>query len=164
MAIIFAAKQVEHLRSIAVLTEGGQFPDTMILARAMLEGMIVLLWAARDPEHRPYKWRSHAIVHDLELLLEKKEAGDVVPEDLEREIWHMVQELGAQFLKKRLTDVDEAHPSDYRSRWHIDEDGQTVSVKDMFEDFEAPLLYDIYRSFSNWVHWNASGVGSGLRH
>lgn len=162
MGIIFAAKQVEHLRSIVILTDAGQFPDTMLIGRAMLEGMVVLLWAARDPDQRPYKWRTHAIVHDLELLLEKKEAGDVVPEDLEEEIWNMVRNHGRQFLKKGLTEVDEPDPSKYKSRWHLNDQGQVVTIKEMFDDFEAPLLYDVYRSLSNWVHWNAAGVGSGL--
>jgi hypothetical protein len=62
MTLCFVSKQVEHLRSICVLVDAGRDRDAGLLARPMVEGLGLLLWAARQPCIRPLQWRGLAWV------------------------------------------------------------------------------------------------------
>jgi hypothetical protein len=58
MALCFASKQVDHMRSILALN-GSR--DVWLIARSMLEGRNQILWAVRDPDVRAQRWRAFAL-------------------------------------------------------------------------------------------------------
>ena len=53
MLASFAIKQSEHAKSRLKL---GSSPDTMLIARTMIEGLSQMLWAAKRPRQRPLLW------------------------------------------------------------------------------------------------------------
>src|ERR1022692_1272543 len=53
MLASFAIKQSEHAKSRLKL---GSSPDTMLIARTMIEGLSQMLWAPKRPRQRPLLW------------------------------------------------------------------------------------------------------------
>src|SRR3989339_687799 len=53
MSLSFVSKQIDHLKTIRILVDMGQHKDAELIARSMIEGLFLLLWAARDPSTRP---------------------------------------------------------------------------------------------------------------
>ena len=162
MAITFNAKQAEHLGSLATLIAHQQFFDAGLIARTMVEGVALLAWASKAPAERPAKWRAYSVVFDLQWMTEQQETGGDIPEDYESLLLDQLAVLGKQFLKKGKGDQDTGDPQAYKSRWHLDETGKTVSVTDILNDLDSPALVDVYADLSCWIHWNARGLGAAL--
>jgi len=71
MAVIFAAKQVEHLRSLHALLKIHCIGDAAIVARAMAEARLLLEWASKDKHNRGSRWLKFSLAESykhLELL------------------------------------------------------------------------------------------------
>lgn len=76
MALCFVSKQMEHLRSVCMLIAVGRDRDAALIARSMVEGMGLLLWAARKPTERPLLWRSSVWVEEWCQLQTKEAPGE----------------------------------------------------------------------------------------
>ena len=49
MAFLIVNKQLEHLKSIIILNDNGQYRDTQLIARTMAEGLALIYWAVSTP-------------------------------------------------------------------------------------------------------------------
>jgi hypothetical protein len=158
MALCFASKQVDHMRSILALNESR---DVWLIARSMLEGRNQLLWAARDPDVHAQRWRAFALVHDWREMRTKIEAGETVDPTLQHEIEEGLLQYGDQFLTQPARNARSRGtampPNPYYDNWT----GRTV--RQIFEDVGGGILYQqLYKSFSNWHHWSPGGLGTAI--
>ena len=160
MAITFSAKQAEHLISIQILVRERRYADASIIARVMIEGMALLLWSAKSPNDRPRDWRSYALVFDLETVRAKQAAGEKVDTEFEEELLKRLAVEGAQFLKK---DANPKEPDSYKPRWHLGEDKKGVTITAILRELANAVIVDLYGDLSDWIHWNAKGIGGGLK-
>lgn len=161
MTILFAAKQVAHFETIHFLIDCRKHSDATIIARVMLEGMSLLLWASEDPDDRPKKWRAYSLVFDLRLLRERQRTGGASADDNEDALLTRLETEATVFLKAGRKDF--GNPDAYRSRWHLDQSGKPVNISDIISGLDDPNLLLQYDSLSNWIHWNVRGLGRGIR-
>jgi hypothetical protein len=159
MALCFVSKQIDH--AISVL---GLIPrrDAILIARSMIEGLVQLLWAAKDPDVLPLKWRQFAWVHDWRLMREKIARGEVVDEEQRLSIEGGLRQFGEQFLTpkgRKARDRGTKMPADpYHSNWRC---GQ--QIRHICESVEGDVLYKgPYARFSGWHHWDAEGLGQTI--
>lgn len=162
MALCFVAKQVEHLTSIRTLVESGQARDATLIARSMMEGMCLLLWAAAQPSVRPLLWRSFAYVEDFRLMQEEQTAGKSIDPAEQALISQGLNLHGEQFLSKKARKAREegkALPRDpYRPTW------TEKNVSQIFDEVKGQLLYSqVYKPVSKWTHWGVGSIGGIIR-
>ena len=84
MAITFTVKQWEHLGSLAILITSERYFDAGRIARTMIEGAELLVWASQAPAERAGKWKAYSVVFDLQTMRKEREAGHGVAAGLER--------------------------------------------------------------------------------
>src|ERR1022692_154552 len=98
MLASFAVKQSEHANSLLKLVPS---PDTMLIARTMIEGLSQMLWAAKRPRHRPLLWRSFVFVHDWRQIQEHRAQGRPVNPQVERVLRVGLRRFGHRFLPRQ---------------------------------------------------------------
>lgn len=159
MSLCFVSKQIEHLKSIRILVESVQYRDAGLIARSMIEGLCLLLWAAREPQKRPFQWKSYAWVEDYKLLLKKELAGERVDPAIKTRIIEQLRIYGTEFLKKnkKTDNFSDSHEDPYRSSW------TNKNVYEICKEVGGDLLYEkIYRDTSQWIHWTVKGMSSAI--
>jgi|SRR5581483_1022231 len=161
MSLCFVSAQIEHLTSIVTLVEAGQHKDAGLIARSMIEGMCLLVWAAREPLSRPLLWRSYALVQDFQLLGEKEKAGEKVDPSQKSDIMKQLEIYGENFFTKKAEKAKRKGlpmPQDpYRENW------SGKKIREVCGEVQGVLLYDkIYREVSQWIHWTPRGLGSTI--
>ena len=67
MIYMFTQKLIDHLKSICILIDAGQYQDATIIARSSYESMGLLLWSAHGPtgnlrESRPLQWFAYEYI------------------------------------------------------------------------------------------------------
>ncbi|RJX22801.1 MAG: hypothetical protein C4575_00730 [Desulforudis sp.] len=153
MALCFVGAQVEHLTTINILVAARQYKDAEIIARIMIEGMCLLLWAAKDPEDRPLLWRSYAYVQDFQLMQDKEKAGEEIDPVSKSQIIEQLSIYGHSFEKKKYKEGE----FPYRGKWLRE------SVREVCEEINATPHYEIiYRETSQWIHWTPRGLGTAI--
>ena len=160
MSLCFVCKQNEHLRSIRILVESGQYRDAGLIARSMIEGLCILIWAARKPQERPLQWKSYVWVEDYRLMQKKEKAGEKIDPATKSRITEQLSKYGAYFLKNKNNKINDLHSSDdpYRKKWMVQ------NVRDVCKEVEGDKLYEIiYRETSQWIHWTIKGISSAIR-
>lgn len=160
MCLCFLSKQIDHMRSILALVPKR---DAILVARSMIEGFCKLLWAAKKPKDRPFKWRIFACVSDWRLLTEKLHNKISIPPEENHQIMERLNKYGANFLTnkaKMKRDNGGNLPRDpYHKDWCCGK-----SVKDICEDVGGLDLYlKLYSPYSDWHHWGPSGLGSAIK-
>ncbi|MCX6677239.1 MAG: DUF5677 domain-containing protein [Methanothrix sp.] len=161
MSLCFVSKQIEHLRSIRILVDVKQYRDAGLIARSMIEGLCILLWAAHKPQIRPLHWKAYAWVEDYKLMLKKEKAGEEVDPAYKSRIIEQLGTYGSEFLTPKAKKKQENHlplPRDpYRNRWIYQ------NVYEICKEVEGDLLYEkIYRETSQWIHWTIKGMSSAI--
>jgi hypothetical protein len=161
MSLCFVSKQIEHLRSIRILVDAKQYRDAGLIARSMIEGLCILLWAARKPQSRPLRWKSYAWVEDYKLMLKKEKAEEKVDPAYRSKIIEQLGIYGKEFLTQEAQKKQSSRsplPIDpYRNKW-IDQ-----NVYEICKEVEGDLLYEkIYRETSQWIHWTIKGMSSAI--
>jgi hypothetical protein len=159
MSLCFVSKQIEHLRSIRILVESTQYRDAGLIARSMIEGLCILLWAAREPKERPLQWKSYAWIEDYKLMLKKEKNGEEVDPAVKARIIEQLHIYGASFLKNKRKRINfsDLSKDPYLNKW-IDK-----SVYEICKEVEGDLLYEkIYRETSQWIHWTIRGMSSAV--
>jgi len=159
MALCFIGKQVDHMKSILMLDES---PDVALIARSMIEGLCQLLWTTKDPGTRGLQWRAYSYIHDWRVMQEKIEAGEPVDKESRARIKKGLRLYGDQFLKpeaRKKRDKGEPLSKDpYRKGW------TEHQVRQICEEVKGELLYlHLYRPFSDYHHWNPSGLGVAIK-
>jgi hypothetical protein len=160
MSITFSAKQAEHMLSVQTLVDARRFADASVIARVMLEGLALLIWSNRAPDERPRAWRAYSLVFDLQTLRSKQATGMMLDADVEQDLLDRLTHEASQFLRQGGDPTD---PASYKARWHLDDEGKGLRITDILKDLNDPKLVDLYGELSNWIHWNAKGIGSGLK-
>jgi hypothetical protein len=161
MCLCFVSKQEEHLKSVRILAESRQYRDAGLIARSMIEGLCILLWAARKPQERPFQWKSYAWIEDYRLMLVKEKSGEKVDPAIKSRVIEQLRIYGPNFLKPKYMKKQSNHSSlpidPYRTKW-IDE-----NVYEICKEVEGDLLYEkIYRETSQWIHWTIKGLSSAI--
>jgi hypothetical protein len=64
MALSFATKQLEHMRSVRTLIAVGSHRDALLIARTMLEAQAILRWAFMQTQERPDLWFWYGAILD----------------------------------------------------------------------------------------------------
>ena len=164
MALCFVYKQLEHAHAIAILVDAEQYADADILARVMLEGLILLGWASLLPEERGHRWRAYALVSDWKVLVEKKRHGEEVNPEVEQDIQLRLSELDVPFLTSAARkNGTEGYPDPYQKSWRVNSDGSKVELSNMVDELKNPLLKELYEDLSQLGHWTPRGIGENIK-
>jgi len=166
MLLLFLSKQLGHMRTTVRLCPAR---DTVVIARAMIEGVFHLIWAAEEPAQRPLMWRHYAVVADWKLLKKKERNGEKVALEKKQRIVENVKEFGDQFLKPRGRKLVEGNQRDNLQPNHYQNNFLCgANLRQIVGDLETkyPYLKDqyegLYLNYSDWVHWGTSGLGQAM--
>lgn len=166
MALCFGYKQLEHADSIEALVDTGAYDDTQILARVMLEGLIILNWASLDSSVRGLRWRSYVLVSDWKLLQSNSNSRNKVKTDesYQNELKERLAELGNPYLTSRARKQGkESFDDPYQNTWMVNDNGSKIELSHMVEEIGNPALKSIYDDISQYMHWTPKGLGRLLR-
>ncbi len=105
MADVFMQKLTDHLKSILVLVDAGQYQDATIIARSSYESMGLLLWSANGPkenfrESRPLQWFAYEFIDRYYQMERYRQLGIEPDPETEKTIRQGVQEYADLFLTK----------------------------------------------------------------
>jgi hypothetical protein len=155
MLAAFAVKQSEHANSLLMLRSN---PDTMLIARTMLEGLSQILWAAKRPKQRPLLWRSFAFVADWRQMQRQLANGLSIDPVIERGIRTGLRRFGHKFHTKEARTarlLGRALPADpYVKNWYGERESEIL--RDVGGE---DLLKHAYGPFSEWHHWRIGAIG-----
>src|SRR5574337_145776 len=159
MAVCFLVKQIDHARSILALIPSR---DVILIARSMIEGLCQLLWAGRDPDALPFRWRAFAWVHDWRVIQAKIAAGELVDPEWRAAIEGALRKYGDQFLTTKAREARDKGasppPDPYYKDWRTGR-----QIRQIFESVEGEDLYrKLYEPFSDWQHWGAGGFKKAI--
>jgi hypothetical protein len=154
MLASFAAKQHHHAESLLKL---GSSPDTMLIARSMLEGLSQLLWAMKQPRRRPLQWRAFAFVSDWRLSQQRVAQGLPIDPTICTRTTTGLRQHGRWFLTKQAREARAAGrplpPDPYVKNWYGERESE------IFRDIGGELLLEhAYAPFSEWHHWRIAGL------
>src|ERR1017187_6522332 len=155
MLASFAIKQSEHAKSRLKL---GSSPDTMLIARTMIEGLSQMLWAAKRPRQRPLLWLTFVFVHDWRMIQEHRGKGDSIDPQVERAVRIGLLRFGHRSLTRQARDAraaGRALPTDpYMRNWYDERESEILR-----DVGGQDLLRHAYGPFSEWHHWRVGGIG-----
>ncbi|MCJ7651501.1 MAG: DUF5677 domain-containing protein [Candidatus Lokiarchaeota archaeon] len=161
MILCFLTKQIEHFHSLMVLIDARQYSDSTVLARVMIEGMATISWVSIAPTERAFKWRNFCVVTDYRTLLEKKKKGEKYTKE-ERSVLERIKNEGDTYLKnkhKNYSDFKKLPEDPYKYRWQLDENDEDIVMAALFKASQGEKMYSLYRSISDWIHWNVPKIG-----
>jgi len=162
MILCFLTKQIEHFQSLIILIDAGQYSDSTVLARLMIEGMATISWVSIEPTDRAFKWRNYCVVTDYRTLLKKKKIGEYYTKEEEYSVLERVKNEGDIYLKnkyKNYTDFKKLPEDPYKYRWQLDENDDDIVMAALFKASQGEKMYGLYRSMSDWIHWNVPKIG-----
>jgi len=158
MALSFATKQHEHLRSVRTLIAAGLHRDAQLIARTMLESWGRLRWAFNRVAERTDLWFWYGAILDWKQMAKNKQDGMVVDPADEVALKSYVDQHGPNYyrpnVRQRIAGAQRdgttyplpADPWD-KSDW------TETDVRSMFVELGAERLYDsFYRRTSEWAH------------
>lgn len=154
MCLAFLTRQIDHVASLISL-HGHR--DMTLIARSMLEGMVILMWVTKDARARAAQWRDFVYVHDWRMFRRHQREGRLVSDEDLAEVQGLLQEIGEQFYSSKTRNRLKSGgtpPSDpYRGNWiglrwySLFKD---VGLLDWYQRFYAP--------FADWHHWGAASL------
>ena len=164
MLASFGYKQYEHFRSVVNLLNTGSLTDASIIARVMLEGMVVLRWVYNNEKDRnALLWRGYALVTDFKTIQKMKKSGEDYDPEYERELLDRIDELGNPYLTKKARNLGIEEVDDpFQDTWLITDSGEKITRGSMFREVGSEDLYALYSDFSQWPHWTPKGFGQGI--
>jgi hypothetical protein len=160
MALSFATKQLEHLRSVRALIAADLHRDAQLIARTMLEAQGILRWAFNSTPERTDLWFWYGAILDWRQMAKSKAQGFEVDAADEAELKPYVDQHGPSYYKptvrKGLQNAQKTGatydlPED---PWHPT-DWTELNVRAMFEelgDGDRRLYDSFYRRTSEWGH------------
>jgi hypothetical protein len=160
MALSFATKQLEHLRSVRVLIAADLHRDAQLIARTMLEAQGTLRWAFNRAPERTELWFWYGAILDWRQMAKDKTLGwEIDPTD-EAILKPYVDQHGPNYYKPNVrkglqnaqkTGATYDLPDD---PWHPT-DWTELNVRAMFEELgndDKRLYNSFYRRTSEWGH------------
>ena len=165
MGLLSVSQQLQFLKSIRLLVENNLGASAGLIARAMLEGMYLFLWCAKDSPSRPLQWRAFSLVKDFRLMMHKGTKGEVVDPAREGKILDGLGKYGDALLNNKGREARKKGKqpllNDYITKW------PSVSKKQMFEEVEeveGSLLYqEVYSYMSDLTHWDIASFAGRIR-
>jgi hypothetical protein len=164
MCMSFISRQIEHIGSLIAL---GNHRDMGIIARTMLEGMILLLWARQNKNERPKHWKDFVYIHDWRMLIKHKKQGIIVPPEKWDEAFSRAIATGDMFYshkaKKCVSDGKILPVDPYWRSWiEPKKEGKSENKRtwwDLFHEVGLDELYsNLYAPLASLFHWEASSV------
>ena len=160
MGATFVCKQLEHLKSILILVDAGQYNDAWSIARVMVEGLAILQWANTEPSKHPLNWRAYVWVDQFKMLY-----GTPEYDKHKAEIDEALDKQCRQYLKAESKDKPQKDiiPDDYLTGWRRedDENGKFINkrVINIFKDVGLENIHEgIYSPASGWIHWDSMSM------
>ncbi|MGJ7567808.1 DUF5677 domain-containing protein [Variovorax sp. GB1R11] len=164
MAMCFLYKQAAHARSIEMLLDAEQDVDAATISRTMLEGLILVAWAAVKPTERPLRWRAFSLVSDWKLLQRGVAPPFGTPEDKKVELKQRL-EAHPEFLTSGARRAGaQALFDPYQNTWCVNGDGSRVELRTMAEEIGDPNMKQLYDELSQVGHWTPRGVAINIDH
>lgn len=162
MALCFASRQAEYLKSVCILVDAHQYTAALLVARCMLEGLGLLKRAAQEPQTLPRQWRAYAAIENLQVLTKFDANGDTTDPAKRAEIERQVQMFGPEFYTKDAQAcVNQGKPlpkKPYRPNWY-----GGSKLPDVFDKVGGTPLYEwVYWDASRITHWTVGSVAEGL--
>ncbi len=159
MALGFVTKQREHLRSVRILIDANAHRDALLIARTMVEGMGLLLWAFNQKPERTDRWYWYETVLDWHQTRENEEDGIVVDPQDKALLKAYLDKHGPKYYRPKVRKGLQAAERDGTVYEMPDDPWETkwtpTNVADMFDAVGGELSYKgIYRDASEWIHWS----------
>jgi Family of unknown function (DUF5677) len=163
MALTFAIKQQEHLRSLQTLIAAGHHRDAYLIARTMVEGFGRLFWSFQQTPDRTERWLWFGAIVDYRQTLENEREGLVGEAEDRATLWALAEQHGEPFYTKEARNrlaqakrngTDDPMPEDpWVDRW------TPKKIKEMFSEIGQEVLYDtFYGRASEWIHWGPRAI------
>lgn len=163
MALCFLGEQAGYLRAISELVQRGLGKPAGLVARSMVEGMVLLRWAQADPD-RPLRWRLYVWIVDFRTMMRDTEGGMAIKPQQKARIEEALRAHGDQFLTSKARknrDTGKRLPMDpYVRSWYAPN-----SLSAIFNEVEGaakPLYEFIYRAESERTHWSVGSLGRNV--
>lgn len=161
MCLCFLSRQVEHAESIRSLHPSR---DTVLVARSMIEGAMMLLWAASDPS-RALRWRRFMSIENWRLVRRRETAGRRVPDSSRQRMKEALNQVGSEFLntiaRKHVAKGAPLPIDPYVRKWT---DGTSYNLSDLCTKLRVRDLHaGVYVHMSDWTHWGSASIGRILR-
>lgn len=164
MAMCFLYKQTVHARSMEMLLDAQQHVDAVTISRTMLEGLILVAWAAVEPEERPLRWRAFSLVGDWRLAKRGFAPSSGTPEDKKVEL-ELRLEAHPEFLTSGARRAGaQALVDPYQNTWCVNAGGSRVELRTMAEEIGDPGMKLLYDELSQVGHWTPRGVAIDMTH
>ncbi len=169
MADVFMQKLIDHLKSILVLVDAGQYQDATIIARSSYESMGLVLWSAHGPrnnsrESRPLQWFAYEFIDRYYQMERYRQLGIEPDPETERAIRQGVQEYADLFLTKDASNAISKGETP-KKRLFIDRIKFGKIINELLEkgliDREA---HQRYTMLSQWPHGTSQGMGIVFRY
>lgn len=159
MGIVFLMKLLSHAESVLLLLP---HKDVTLIARAMIEGFVQFLWAARDPDVRPSDWRSYSVVEEFLSLERRGREGRPPTMAMMADLSEALQGVGPRFLTRKaaqaLSESRNLPSNPYHTNWR-----RGVTFRKIFHEVEGGDLHTfLYGQFSGWAHWSPLALASQL--
>lgn len=153
MCLLHLSRQCDHMHGILKMRA---HPDGVLIARSMLEGYFLLLWAHQD-HNRARAWRAFALVHDWRTALRRRAAGDPEPLKAAPDLVRRLNEEGERFLKpKRCLSELESWNDPFYNDWLCGK-----KIRDIAKEIDAlPIYKGFYASVSGWHHWDIGSLAA----
>ena len=158
MLLAYAGKQLEHARAVLRLDD---LPDSMLIARSMLEGWAQIIFARQDRSARPARWLAFFHVADFRTLHARRAAGHPMSPEQEALILERVRVYGEQFLTRKARRARASGsplpPDPYSWGWYDE------TEREVFEAAGAESAFrGAYGYYSEWHHWRPGAFGRML--
>jgi len=157
--LAFLTRQIDHVSSLVSL-HGHR--DMTLIARSMLEGMVVLMWVSKNPASRAAQWRNFTYVHDWRMYRRHRLEGKPVGEEDWNSVLEGLEVHGSRFYSSKARDRlnrGETLPDDpYRVNWIA------KRYYDLFKDVDLTDWYrKFYAPFADWHHWGSASLLVSLK-
>jgi hypothetical protein len=166
MTSTFLCKQLSHARSVLLLVDSEQYKDALSIARVMIEGYALLLWASELPTERPLSWRGYVLIDQF-----KHSFGQPGYSDHQADLETMLNRYCRKFLKEDYKNKlqRDIRPDNYLNNWRRDNEKDknkfiTITIEKIFYDVGLRELHDnLYDSASGWLHWDSFSMAETIK-
>ena len=160
----FVCKLLSHIKSVIALVDAGQYKDANSIARVMLEGFAILLWANKKPDERPLDWRAYVCIDQF-----RHSYGQTDYSEHQEYLETMLDKYCRKYLYDQFKNKPQSEivPDNYLSNWRREENDKnkfvTVTIEKVFEDVGLKNIHDIsYDAASGWLHWDSFSMGETI--
>lgn len=162
MCLSFLSRQFNHAQSLVALQNNR---DMTLIARTMLEGMVLLMWVKQESSIRARLWRDFAFIHDWRLIKKHRESDIIVSDEVWERAEKMSRETGELFYTRQAREAianSRPLPDDpYWKYWHSQERLNWFTI---FKDVGHEDWYsNLYVGLCRWFHWESASIALSIK-